>query len=653
VTLSAPVESGVTLTVNSATGTASGADFTAMVGATLSFAANSTTSQTVDVAITNDALDEDDEQFTLTLSDLSATGNVTLGAATATGTIVDDDALPLLTISSPSQPEGDSGTTPMNFVVTLTPVSGRDVSFTRVTADGTATVVNNDYLPLTVASLTIPAGSTTVSIPVQIVGDTTFEGNENFSLNLGSVVNASIVGAPLIEGIPTVLTGTGTIEEDDSQPTTTSVDSSTLSATVVGEAYTVAVTVTAQTTSPLGTVTIRDGGPGSPSCVATLSAGTAPASSGSCALTSNSAGTKTLSADYTPANTEYQPSSGSASHPVTAASTAISVVGPARSRVNQPTSFSFALSVDAPGAGSPAGTVTLSSGASSCSVTVPTATPSCTLSFASLGARSVNASFVASDGNFAGSSSSGAGNAQTLVYALSDIAVTKTDGIAVYRPDDLLVYTVTVRNLGPDTAENLRVIDIIPAGLINVVWSCDASGGAICPQTGGSGNLDLIIPSFINGALLNFTFFGNVQSSTATISNTASVELPADTTVEDPVLGNNSATDTNVADELFANGFEDAMVNAASGSYRLPSLALRGVLDEVAVVVLRLDDARGEALRVYARVFAGQVQYALALRGNDQLLHLGAWHSFDGEPTLSWSAAPQQDTWVLQSAELH
>ena len=46
-------------------------------------------------------------------------------------------------------------------------------------------------------------------------------------------------------------------------------------------------------------------------------------------------------------------------HQVNAAATSISVVGPARSRINQPTTFTFALSVTAPGAGSPAGTVTL------------------------------------------------------------------------------------------------------------------------------------------------------------------------------------------------------------------------------------------------------------------------------------------------------
>jgi uncharacterized repeat protein (TIGR01451 family) len=272
-----------------------------------------------------------------------------------------------------------------------------------------------------------------------------------------------------------------------------------------------------------------------------LTAGTAPNSTASCAITSTTVGAKTLIASYTAATTAFGDSvSVGAPHQVNAASTAISVVGPVRSRINQPTPFSFALSVNAPGAGSPAGTVTLTSGTASCNVTVPTATPSCALSFDTLGPRTVSAAFAPSDGNFGASSSSGAGNAQTLVYALSDIAVSKTDVVGTYVPGDLLVYTVTVRNLGPDAAANIRVRDDIPAGLTDVVWTCDASGGVSCNQASGSGNLDVTIASFPVGGLLNYTFFGNVLGTPEQIVNTALVELPIDTTIEDPVPGNNS-----------------------------------------------------------------------------------------------------------------
>jgi uncharacterized repeat protein (TIGR01451 family) len=651
VTLSNPVASGVTLNLNSAFGTALAADFTPISGATVSFPASSTAPQTVNVVIANDALDEDNETFSLTLTNLIATGDVTLGTATAGGTIVDDDATPVISITSPSQPEGNAGTTPMNFVVSLSAISGRDVTFMRATTDGTALVGDNDYQPLALAPIIIGAGQSGITLTVQIVGDTASEANETFNLDLTNIVNATVALPPGIEGSVASLTGTGTIEDDDQQPTTTTITSHTPDPTVVGQPYTVSVNVAAVRSSPLGTVTISDG---AVSCgPVALTTATSPNSTASCALTSTTAGAKTLTATYAPANTAFADSvSVGVPHQVNAAGTTISVSGPPRSRINTPTTFTFALSVSAPGAGTPAGTVTLSSGTHTCNVPVPTMTPSCALTFDTLGLRTVSAAFAPSNGNFLGSTSSGSQNAQTLVFALSDIAVTKSDGVGTFRPGDLMVYTVTVRNLGDDAAAQIRVIDNVPAGLVDVVWTCDASGGVACPQAGGSGNLDLTIASFPVGGLLNFTFYGNVDGSPAQLVNTALVQLPADTMIEDPDSGNNSATDTNLLELLFKNGFEAVAVNAPNGSFRLPSATLRGALDELAVAVYGLDDANGEALRVYARVMGNDVEYALATRNAQGQLRLGNWAGYDGDPLLTWTARPVADGWVLDSAGL-
>ncbi|MDE0230552.1 MAG: fibronectin type III domain-containing protein [Spirochaetaceae bacterium] len=81
--------SGRTVTVDWATsdGTATaGTDYTAGSG-TLTFAAGDT-SKTFDVAVTGDTADEDNETFTVTLSNAS---NASVPDATATGTITDDD----------------------------------------------------------------------------------------------------------------------------------------------------------------------------------------------------------------------------------------------------------------------------------------------------------------------------------------------------------------------------------------------------------------------------------------------------------------------------------------------------------------------------------------------------------------------------------
>ncbi|WP_420635722.1 Calx-beta domain-containing protein [Candidatus Palauibacter sp.] len=106
VSLSAASSQQVTVEYATSDGTAtSGADFAAASG-TLTFAANET-SKTVEVATTDDSVAEESETFTLTLS---SPANATLGDATATGTINDnDDALPPLTASFSDMPASHTG----------------------------------------------------------------------------------------------------------------------------------------------------------------------------------------------------------------------------------------------------------------------------------------------------------------------------------------------------------------------------------------------------------------------------------------------------------------------------------------------------------------------------------------------------------------
>ena len=636
-TLSAGVQGGFTVPVSSTSGTATaGTDYTAIAGgATLNFAGTAGETQSVTVQVTGETLFETSETFTVTLGTPSV-ANVSASPASATGTISNDDTAPTLAITSPSQPEGNAGPSTMNFVVSQSAVSGLTTSFNAATADGSATVADNDYQALASTPFTIPAGQTSVTIPVTINGNSVFEGNETFSVNLTGITNAT----------PGTLTGTGTIEDDDQQPTTTTITSDLPDPSVVGQPYLVSVNVAAVTTSPAGTVTISDG---TASCgPVTLTAAAAPNATASCNLTSTTAGAKTLTASYTAATTAFGNSSGTTAHQVNPAGTSISVTGPTRSRINQPTAFTFALSVNAPGAGTPTGTVTLTSGASSCTANLPAT--SCNLSFTTLGSRTVSASY-AGDANFNGSSSSGPGNAQTLVYAQSDIAVSKSDAISVFRPGELIVYTVQVRNLGPDAAQGIRVRDDIPAGIANTVWSCDASGGVACPVTGGSGNLDTTTAAFPVGGLLTFTFYGTAQN-VQQILNQALVELPADTTVEDLVPGNNTASDLDRNEFIFADGLEDPLVVTAAGSFRVPGLALRAVVGEVATAVYRLNDVRGEALRLYARQFDGQMQYALAQLGADGTWQLGQWQALEGEPLLSWTVIASDTGYRLQGATL-
>ena len=646
VTLSNPVASGVSLTINSTVGTAtSPADFTAITAGTISFAANSTTAQTVNVSVANDALDEDDENFALTLSNLVATGNVTLGSASASGTIQDDDALPVLSAGNVTQAEGDTVNT-LNFTVNLSPVSGRAVSFTRATTDGTAisTGPSADFAAIAASTVTIPAGQTSLTIPVTINGDTVFEANESFSLNLSAANNAT----------PSTLSATATLSNDDQQATTTTITSDQPDASVVGENYTVNVTVAALSTSPLGTVSITDG-TGATCGPLTLSPGGSPNSTASCALSSTSAGNKTLTATYVPASSAFATSTDTEAHTVNAAATTLSLNGPSTARLNTSTSYSVNLQVSAPGAGVPAGTVSINNGTGSqCQITFPSVTPSCNLSFPNVGTQSISASFVPSNGDFSGATSS---TLQALVFALADLSVSKSNAVTTYSTNDLLVYTIVLSNLGADPARNVRLQDLVPTTLNNVAWTCS---GADCPAAAGVGNIDQLYPLLPSGSQLSYVLSGSVVGLPQSISNTANIQLPADGTVQDPNSANNSATDTDRPELLLRDGFEAQAVNAPSGSISLATaLSSLGRQPEataqaLARAILSLDDSDGEALRVYARVLDGQLQLALAARQGNSL-KLGYWQIYaepSTGPTLTWTAIRTGANWRLQQTLL-
>lgn len=112
-----------------------------------------------------------------------------------------------LSIGDASVTEGNSGTTPMNFTVSLLPASTGVVTVDYASADGTAT--SADYQP-TSGTLSFAPGETTKTVTVQVVGDTVVEPDEVFYVDLGAVSGAEITKAQ----------GVGTIVDDD-QPGST------------------------------------------------------------------------------------------------------------------------------------------------------------------------------------------------------------------------------------------------------------------------------------------------------------------------------------------------------------------------------------------------------------------------------------------------
>ncbi|OPZ10819.1 MAG: Calx-beta domain protein [Alphaproteobacteria bacterium ADurb.BinA280] len=132
----------------------------------------------------------------------------TVADAQGQGTIVNDDsATAVLSISNPTPaPEGNTGITSQIITASLSFAVASDVVFNVTTADGTASGSAVDYLTQSALEYTIPAGQTSVQIPVGIVGDTIDEADETYTLTIAS-------SSPLVTLGTSV--ATATITDDD------------------------------------------------------------------------------------------------------------------------------------------------------------------------------------------------------------------------------------------------------------------------------------------------------------------------------------------------------------------------------------------------------------------------------------------------------
>lgn len=161
-----------------------GKDYTAITPDTLLIPAKQD-SKEINVDVTGDTIYEDNETFSLILSNPSSGAEIDSSKGTAVCTINDDDSAPSVTFdqNKVKVDEGDSGTTPMVFNVTLSAKCEKTVSIDYVTEDGTATIADNDYTPLS-DKLEFAPGETTKQITVSVIGDKNNEPEENFYLIL-------------------------------------------------------------------------------------------------------------------------------------------------------------------------------------------------------------------------------------------------------------------------------------------------------------------------------------------------------------------------------------------------------------------------------------------------------------------------------------
>jgi hypothetical protein len=111
---------------------------------------------------------------------------------------------PELSISPVSVVEGDEGTTLFVFTVSLSGPAGVPVTVDFATADGTATVADGDYEPLS-GTLTFAPGETAHTITVNVIANHVYEPDKSFFVNLSHPQGASMA----------VWQGVGTIVNDD------------------------------------------------------------------------------------------------------------------------------------------------------------------------------------------------------------------------------------------------------------------------------------------------------------------------------------------------------------------------------------------------------------------------------------------------------
>jgi subtilisin family serine protease/subtilisin-like proprotein convertase family protein len=200
-TISLSAASGRTVQVQYATAddtATAGGDYVGRSG-TLTFYAGYT-SQTINVTVNGDTTAESNEAL---LFNLTSASNATLDDGQGVGTIGNDDPLPALSINDAKITEGNAGTKNLTFSVTMSAASTNPVTIDYATLPGTATP-GGDFTAAN-GTLTFNPGQSTKTINVVLAGDTLSEPDENFLVSL-----TNPAGAVILDG-----EGTGTIQNDD------------------------------------------------------------------------------------------------------------------------------------------------------------------------------------------------------------------------------------------------------------------------------------------------------------------------------------------------------------------------------------------------------------------------------------------------------
>lgn len=137
--------------------------------------------------------------YDIAMAVTDAAGNST-AITVASNVLYRTTPLPTLSIADAARAEGDAGTAPLPFIVTLSAPHTIDVALQYATADGSA-LAGSDYVATGPAVLIIPAGSTTGTIAVAVIGNTTVQPTRTFTITLSAPVGATLARAQAVGSI--------------------------------------------------------------------------------------------------------------------------------------------------------------------------------------------------------------------------------------------------------------------------------------------------------------------------------------------------------------------------------------------------------------------------------------------------------------------
>jgi len=151
----------------------------------------------------DDNANEQAEVFTV---NFTSANNATLGNTSATGTILDNEGTPTLSIADASAIEGGT----LSFTISVSPIKSSDIIFDYSTNNGTA-ASPADFNGAGWTSITLPANQSSMTLSINTIQDTDEESSETFTVEIGNPPAGVDLAA-------TPETATGTIIDDDDTP---------------------------------------------------------------------------------------------------------------------------------------------------------------------------------------------------------------------------------------------------------------------------------------------------------------------------------------------------------------------------------------------------------------------------------------------------